>query len=154
MDNNFEEKYNKHVNTVFKIALVYLKNPQDAEEVVQETFIKFYNSTMEFKDCNHEKAWLITVSSNICKNILKSCWFRKTTTLEDLSNYTIEDKYLGIIEEVFKLPIKYKTVIYLYYYEGYSTKEISEILNENLSTVKSNLHRGRKLLKISLVEVY
>lgn len=149
----FEEIYNRHVDTVFKIAIVYLKNQVDAEEVVQETFIKLLNTNKEFNDHNHEKAWLITVASNHCKNILKHSWFKRVVCVDELSQYTTDDIQLGIIEDVLNLPYKYKSVIYLYYYEGYSINEISKILDLKVSTVKSNLHRGRKLLKIKLEEV-
>lgn len=149
----FEEIYNRHVDTVFKIAIVYLKNQVDAEEVVQETFIKLLNTNKEFNDHNHEKAWLITVASNHCKNILKHSWFKRVVCIDELSQYTTDEIQLGIIEDVLNLSYKYKSVIYLYYYEGYSINEISKILDLKVSTVKSNLHRGRKLLKIKLEEV-
>lgn len=149
----FEGIYNRHVDTVLKIAIVYLKNQIDAEEVVQETFLKLLNTDKKFNDYDHEKAWLITVASNLCKNTLKNSWFKRVVCVDELSQYTTVSTELGIIEDVLNLPYKYKIVIYLYYYEGYSINELSKILDLKVSTVKSNLHRGRKLLKIKLEEV-
>lgn len=151
---NFEELYNRQVNTVLKICVMYLKNISDAEEATQETFIKYMRYKPQFEDENHEKNWLITTASNICKNMLKSAWFRKITCEDDLSHFYKDEKDYGILQDILELPYKYKMSIYLFYYEGYSTEEIAKILDTKPSTVRSNLHRGRNLLKISLGSEY
>lgn len=151
---NFEEIYNRQVNTVLKICVMYLKNINDAEEATQETFIKYMRYKPRFEDENHEKNWFITTAANICKNMLKSAWFRKITCEDDLSNFYKDEKDYGILQDILELPYKYKMSIYLFYYEGYSTEEIAKILDIKPSTVRSNLHRGRNLLKISLGSEY
>ena len=110
------------------------------------------NSNVSFKDEAHEKAWLIVTASNICKNNLKH-WFRsKRSDYDDYLNHLrhIDSYDFEVLEEVLSLPTKYKTVIYLYYYEGYSSVEISRTLGVKESTIRSWLYRGRKLLKKSL----
>ncbi|MGL5347620.1 MAG: RNA polymerase sigma factor [Peptostreptococcaceae bacterium] len=151
---NFEEIYNRQVNTVLKICVMYLKNIDDAEEATQETFIKYMRYNPEFEDIKHEKNWFIRTSANICKNILKSAWFKKIICSDDLSHFYKDEKDYDILQEILDLPYKYKMSIYLFYYEGYSTEEIAQILDTKPATVRSNLHRGRKLLKISLGSEY
>ena len=151
---NFEEVYNRQVDTVFKICVLYLKKIDDAEEATQDTFIKYMKYNPEFENIKHEKNWFIKTATNICKNILKSSWFKKIVCSEDLSHFYQEEKDYDILQEILELPHKYKMSIYLFYYEGYSTEEIAQILDMKPSTVRSNLHRGRKLLKISLGSDY
>lgn len=151
---NFEEVYNRQIDTVLKISVMYLKNIEDAEEATQETFIKFMRYKPEFEDAKHEKNWFIKTSANICKNMLKSSWFKKITCSDDLSHFYKEEKDYEILQEILELPYKYKMSIYLFYYESYSTEEIAQMLDTKPATVRSNLHRGRKLLKISLGSEY
>ncbi|MGL4912320.1 MAG: RNA polymerase sigma factor [Romboutsia sp.] len=151
---DFEEVYNRHVDMVLKICVLYLKNIHDAEEATQETFIKLMKYKPKFENKEHEKNWLIKTASNICKNILKSSWFKKITCSDDLSHFYKDEKEYDILQEILDLPYKYKMSIYLFYYEGYSTDEIAKILDTKPATVRSNLHRGRNLLKISLGSEY
>lgn len=146
--------YNRQVDTVFKICVLYLKKIDDAEEATQDTFIRYMKYNPEFETIKHEKNWFIKTSTNICKNILKSSWFKKIVCSEDLSHFYQEEKDYDILQEILELPHKYKMSIYLFYYEGYSTEEIAQILDTKPSTVRSNLHRGRKFLKISLGSDY
>jgi RNA polymerase sigma-70 factor (ECF subfamily) len=128
-----------------------MKSKTEAEDALQETFEKLLKNKKKFKDFSHEKAWLIVTSSNICKNKL-NYWFRKKITVFDEkfipNNLHNDDSEL--LDEVLMLPKKFKIVIYLYYYEGYSGKEIAAILNKNEVTIRSQLSRGRKMLKKSL----
>ncbi|WP_270646609.1 RNA polymerase sigma factor [Paeniclostridium hominis] len=151
---NFEEVYNLQVDTVFKICVLYLKKIDDAKETTQDTFIRYLKYNPEFENIKREKNWFIKTATNICKNILKSSWFKKIVCSEDLSHFYQEEKDYDILQEILELPHKYKMSIYLFYYEGYSTEEIAQILDMKPSTVRSNLHRGRKLLKISLGSDY
>lgn len=92
--------------------------------------------------------------ANVCKNMLKTIWFKRVTCLEDLSYFYKDEKDYGVLQDILDLPYKYKMTIYLFYYEGYSTEEIAKILNTKPATIRSNLHRGRKLLKITLGSEY
>ncbi len=151
-NNNIEEIYNRHVNTIYRLCFVFMKNQADTEDAVQNTFIKLIISNIVFNNPDHEKAWLINTASNHCKNSLKY-WFRsKRNNYEDYIHLLqSEDSYdFELLDELLSLPDKYKTVIYLYYYEGYSTVEISDLLNIKEGTVRSQLSRARKLLRKNL----
>ena len=148
--------FNRHVNTVYKISLMYLKNSQDAEDAVQNVFLKIVKGDYKFESLEHEKAWLIVTTQNYCKNILKNWWRKKRSDIESLPEPSyIEDLSSDDTwKQILKLPRKYKMVIYLYYYEGYSTEEISQILEIKSSTIRTQLSTGRKRLKIILEEEY
>ncbi|NMB27951.1 MAG: sigma-70 family RNA polymerase sigma factor [Tissierellia bacterium] len=146
--------YNRNVDTVYRISLMYLKNTPDAEDAVQDIFFKLIHGNHKFENLEHEKAWLIVTSQNYCKNILKNWWRKKRIDI----NSILEPSYIENLphdntwQQVLSLPNKYKMVIYLYYYEGYSTDEISEILKTKSSTIRTRLCRARKKLKIILEE--
>lgn len=148
--NNFEELYNEYIDMIYRICLMYLKNTHDAEEVTQDVFMKYLRYLPDFENKDHAKRWFIKTTANTCKNVLKSSWFKKIICFDSVPesiNYKKEDT---ILQEILELPYKYKISIYLFYYEGYRTDEISNILNMNPSTVRSNLSRARKKLKLSL----
>lgn len=147
---DFKEKYDQYCKLIYKIAFIHLGNKADSEEAVQEVFIKLYRNAPEFHDSEHEKAWLIRVTSNHCKNMLRSFWRKKVTQFEDLSVYFGSQKELENAQLIINLPTKYKTIIHLYYYEGYAVKEISDILKITESAVKMRLKRGREMLKMEL----
>lgn len=146
--------YNRNVDTVYRISLMYLKNISDAEDAVQDIFLQLIHRNPKFENLEHEKAWLIVTSQNYCKNILNNWWRKKRTDI----NSVLEPSYIedlsrdNIWQQVLSLPNKYKMVIYLYYYEGYSTDEISELLKIKSSTIRTRLCRARKRLKIILEE--
>jgi RNA polymerase sigma-70 factor (ECF subfamily) len=145
------EIYNRHVSTVYKICFMFLKNRADTEDAVQATFLKLINYKQTFCNAEHEKAWLIVTAQNQCRNILKHWWARKRDDLSMDADYpTSVEHHDETLEQVLLLPGKYKIPIYLFYYEGYSTKEISEILKIKESTIRSQLHTGRKKLKFYL----
>lgn len=144
-----EELYHRHVKTVYRICFSYLKNPADTEDAVQETFVKAIAWQGQFSDSEHEKAWLIVTAANLCKNQLRHWWRRRVEIGEESATdhasapFEIDETFQAVME----LPDKFKTAIYLHYYEGYTSVEIAKILKSNESTVRSNLLRGRKLLK-------
>lgn len=142
----------RYTNLVYRLALVYLRSVQDAEDATQEVFLRLFQSNVAFQSDAHRKAWLITVTGNYCKNQLKSFQHRKSVSLEDAFLPVHEDEKHEIILEVLKLPLKFRNVLYLYYYEGYTTAEVASLLHEKESTVRSHLMRGRKLLKHVLEE--
>lgn len=153
-DAQFTCLVDKYIDTVFRVALNYLKVSADAEDITQSVFEKLLRQRKEFESDDHIRHWLIRVTINECKHLLRSPW-RKVGNLDDYARTipfeTTEqsDLYLSAME----LPKKYRLPIYLYYYEGYSTKEIAEILKIPNGTVCTNLRRGRELLKKHLLEV-
>ncbi|GKU25226.1 RNA polymerase sigma factor [Clostridium folliculivorans] len=150
LTDNFSQKYKIYSDMLFKICMIYLGNKEDAEEAVQESFLKLIYKSPQFNSNEHEKAWLIRVTINVCKDILRSIWRKRVINTEDIERYYDSSKELEIMEEIIRLPSKYKDVIYLYYFEDYSIKDISKILKVTESAVKMRLKRGRDTLKIKL----
>lgn len=147
-DEEIEKIYNRHLDTIYRICYSFMKNAADPEDMVQETFLKLIVSGKQFQSEPHEKAWLIVTASNACKDALKRRR-RKTENIEDYPSLTYktsvpENPMLAV---VLSLPIKYKEVVYLYYYEGYQTPEIAKMLHCSDSTVRNRLARARKYLK-------
>lgn len=142
----------KYADTVFRICILHLKNKNDAEDIFQEVFLKFALNDKEFENANHEKAWIIRVTINACKDLIKSFFRSRTISIDKLISVADEEKedLSYVLEAVLKLPVKYRDAIYLHYYEGYSALEIGEILGKNENTVYSILSRGRSMLKESL----
>lgn len=143
--------YQRHVKTVYRVCYLYMKNPQDTEDMVQSTFLKLFQYPGEFSDSEHEKAWLIVTAGNLCKDQLKSWWRKRRVSLEE----SIQCQEVGplpdeTLEKVLALPPQYREALYLYYYEGYSTPELASILHKKEATVRSYLHRGRALLKMEI----
>lgn len=137
---------NKYASTVYRLALARTKNTHDAEDILQEVFIKYMKANIDFESEDHRKAWILRVTINCSKNLLTSAWFRRTTKLEDNISVSIKENS-EVYKYVLDLPPKYRTVIHLFYYEDMSTLEISKVLDTKESTVRSQLHRARKLLK-------
>lgn len=136
----------KYSNMIYRLAFSILKNRDDSEDVYQEVIMKFCKHYGEFKDEEHEKAWLIRVTVNQCKSLLRLSWFKNREELDE--NIPHLDKVKDdVYYAVSGLPLKYRTVIYLFYYEEYKISEIANILNEKESTIKSQLSRARKMLK-------
>lgn len=144
----------KYGDRLLRVAYSYLHNMSDAEDILQETLIKYIQSAPEFKDENHEKAWLITVASNLSKNKIKYNKIREADELDEGLVAKNEEDLSFVWEAVKSLPEKQREVIHLFYQEGYSTTEISGILDRKESTVRSDLLRARKQLKKILKEAY
>jgi len=145
------EIYKRHMTTVYRVCFAYMKNPSDTEDAVQDTFYKMMKCGAAFESEKHEKAWLIRIATNVCKNSVKH-WFRKGVDLMDYENLlSTEDIEIDdTFEVVMRLPDKYKTVVYLYYYEGYTTPEISNIIQKPQSTIRNYLYEARGILKEQL----
>lgn len=153
-DINIEPIYNRNISTIYKICYMLLHNRDDAEDAVQTVFMKLISVSPAFHSTEHEKAWLIVTAQNHCKNILKQSWKRKRIDIESIEEPISENEgwKKELLQEVFRLKDKYRIVIYLYYYEGYSTEEIGKMLHLNSATVRTRLHTGRKNLKMNLEE--
>jgi RNA polymerase sigma-70 factor, ECF subfamily len=141
----------KYSDMLIRVCFSYMKNMNDAEDIAQDVFVKLMEKKPSFEDDNHEKAWLIRVAINLSKNRLKTAWFRKTLPLDEIS-YNFTPKENSVMGAVLKLPAKYGGIILLYYFEEYNIAEIAAILGHKESTIGSQLHRARKLLKLSLRE--
>ena len=153
MDRKFERIVNTYADMLFRIALHYLKNTSDAEDAVQQTFLKIIEKNMHFESFDHEKAWLIRVCTNLCKDSLKSSHRKKTQPLQTDADKTYSDaEDFYIIDHIRTLPHKQKIAIYLFYYENMSVKEIADTMQEKQNTVLSSLNRGRKKLAKLLKE--
>ncbi|GKU28384.1 RNA polymerase sigma factor [Clostridium folliculivorans] len=148
--NYYREKIEAYGNTVYKICRLYLKENADIEDVFQKVFLKLIEKKPSFKDNNHEHAWFIKVTANTCKDFLKSYWNKNTVPINDIDSATEDIELSEVFEAVFSLEPKYKIVIYMYYYEGYPTSEISNILKVNQATIRTRLKRARDKLKNKL----
>lgn len=156
-DSKTEDVYNRHKLMIYRICLVYMKNIADAEDIIQETFVKLMCSNKTFESEEHEKAWLIRTCINLCKNQLKH-WWRKRDDIDDYNNLantndisaSKTDANIDVLKEISNLSVKYKTVIYLYYYEGYTSIEIAKMLKKPNSTIRNQLADARKILKNTL----
>lgn len=146
-DNEVEEVVQKYGSIIFRISYCILCNVQDAEDAVQETFLKYMTKSPEFLSEEHRKAWLIKVSTNISKNMLMFRIRREALNIDDVINIGIPQDDISIFEMIMSIPTKYKIVMTLYYVEGYRSKEIAEILDINEAAVRKRLQRGRELLK-------
>ena len=142
----FADFIHRHENRVYRTAFAIIGNKTDAEDIMQEVFFKVISSTPVFESEKHEIAWLTRVTVNQCRSLLRSSWWRKTEPL--LDTYPAQnDTQHELIETIQKLPQKHRIAIYLFYYEGYSVKEIAEITGQKESTLKSHLKRAREKLK-------
>lgn len=149
-----ERLLKEYGNPVLRLAYSYLHNMQDAEDILQETLIRYLQSAPVFENSEHEKAWLLRVAVNLSKNRIDYNRLRETDELDEKLQQEEREDLAFVWEAVRELPEHYREVIHLYYYEGYSTKEIAKILQSRESTVRSNLKRGREKLKAFLKEAY
>lgn len=144
-DKDIADIYNRNIDMIYRLSFAYLKNSNDAEDCVQDVFLNLYRSKKVFENFEHEKAWIIVTTANICKNKLKNFWTRRVTVgeIEKSIDFEIDDT----LSTVMKLPAKYKDVIYLYYYEGYTCSKIAQMLEKPESTIRNHLSEARKRLK-------
>lgn len=150
----FREFYDRQVKRVYRLAMVMMGNISDAEDVTQTVFLKAWEKKPDFRDEDHEIAWILTTTRNQCKDIHKSFYRRKRADLENAPEpqVTLETQMDSEIWEALQsLAEKYRMVLYLYYYEGYSVRELSVILRRRESTLQTQLATGRKQMK-SLLE--
>ena len=147
---DIKEVIEKYSNMLFRISYCILCNRQDAEDALQDTFFKYITKAPEFKDDEHEKAWLIKVITNISKNMLITRLKRKTVDIEELKHIGVNDTDSGVFSAVMELPVKYKMVMTLYYIEGYTSAQISDMLSISEAAVRKRLQKGRELLKLEM----
>ena len=146
-----ERVVNEYATMLLRVAYSQLNNRTEAEDAVQEVLLKYMEKAPVFQSEEHEKAWLLRVTVKHCKNHLASAWFRKRADLDE-GIPALDNEELEVVSAVAALPAKYRAVVHLYYFEGYSTKEIAEILHSRPNTVSSRLSRARALLAKALKE--
>lgn len=157
-----DDSYEKHAerllddygNSILRLAYSYLHNMSDAEDVLQDTLIRYLKAAPNFRDEIHEKRWLLRVAGNISKNRIDYNNVRQSDELSDQLEKDGRDDLAFVWDAVKALPVKYREVIHLYYYEGYQTSEIAALLKEKDATIRSRLDRGRDKLKNILKEAY
>lgn len=151
-----EEEVNRAIerysDTVKRLCFVHLKNDADTEDIFQNVFLKYVLSPVVFENSEHEKAWFIRVTINACKDLLKSFFRSRAVSLDEVVEQAgpANDERSEVMHAVLKLPEKYRRVIYLHYYEGYTAPQIGEILGKNVNTVYTLMTRARQLLKTEL----
>lgn len=155
-ESELKQSIETYSDTIKRICFLYLKNESDTEDVFQDVFLKYALFSGVFNSPEHEKAWLIRVTINRCKDVLKNFYRRNIVSINHLENIIGDEfeSYSELLETVLSLPEKYKVVIYLFYYENYSVHEISKILHKNENTIYTNLSRGREKLKKLLGDDY
>lgn len=148
----YDEIASKYIDTIYRLALSRTKSTQYAEDITQDVFVKLIDSRKSFETEEHLKAWLLRVTINLTKDLFSSAWFKRTSELDENISYTSEEEEGDLPQAVAALPKKYRTVIHLHYYEGYQVDEIAQITGVSVGTVKSQLHRGRQMLKTIMEE--
>jgi RNA polymerase sigma-70 factor (ECF subfamily) len=155
-DKEFLELYERNIKRIYQICFMHLKNQADAEDAVQTVFLKYLKSEKKFIDDEHEKAWFIKVAQNHCRDVLRYWWRSHQVDIENIPEIqafeTCESALL--LEKLLELPRKYKDILFMYYFEGYSVKEISKHLHRNESTIRTQLSKGRERLKINIGGYY
>lgn len=146
--------YESYADRVFAAAFSICRCRDDADDVVQDTFIQYFSQNREFESEEHIKAWLLRVAINRAKDITSSFWRRNRVSWEEHMDELVfeEPADKGLFSAVMQLPERYRIVIHLFYFEDYSVGEIAALLLTREGTVKSQLSRGRKLLKNMLME--
>lgn len=150
---NINGLIDKYKSTVYGIALSRLGSKEDADDVFQEVFLALFRKNMSFESEDREKYWIIRTTINQCKKLSLSSWSRKTVPMEDMQEQTgfFESREENAVFcAVTELPEKYRTVIYLYYFEEFSAEEIGKILKVRAATVRMRLTRARTMLKSKL----
>ena len=139
----------QYSDMVRRLCMVHLKNHADTEDIFQTVFLKYVLSSVSFENEEHEKAWFIRVTINACRDLLRSFFRSRTVPLDELIDLPADapSESREVLEAVLELPGKYRDVVYLHYFEGYTAPEIAGLMKKNVNTVYSLLARAKKLLK-------
>ena len=145
------EAIERYGDTVRRLCMLHLKNEADTQDIFQTVFLKYLLHTADFESREHEKAWFIRVTISACRDVLKSVFRRRTVSLEEVRDLPAPEGEGGdVLRAVLSLPRKYREVVYLHYYEGYTAPEIGDILGRNVNTVYTDLTRAREKLRSML----
>ena len=153
-ENKIEDAVREYTQMVLNIAYTYTKNSHDAEDIAQDVFLSLYRNMWKIGSDEYMKAWLIRVTINKSKNHMKTAWIRKRSEMPNVQQDLPTNETGDLLNAVLSLDVKYKIPIYLMYYEGYSIKEISEIVKIKPATIGTRLKRGREILKTLLGDDY
>ena len=148
-----EDLFDRYHTMVYRLAFVRIKSTSDADDILQEVFIRYLRFSPVFRDEEHCKAWLLRTTLNCTNSFLGSAWMRRTAPLDETLPTELQEPD-SVYPHVMRLSQKYRTVIHLYYYEGYTTAEIAQLLRQKESTVRSHLHRARAILRENLKGAY
>lgn len=151
-DEIFEKRARAYGDTIFRVALHGVRDRGEAEDVTQTVLLRLYQYTGNFEGEDHLKHWLLRVTVNECRKVLRSPWKKRTIPLEDWDGPAEEREAEGVLDAVMALDGKYRLPVYLYYYEGYSVQEVAGILRVNPSTIQTRLQRAREKLRNALTE--
>lgn len=145
----FEHYYQFYFNDIFRYVLTITKNEDETLDIVQNVFMKLFQQEQNFLNSQHVKSWCLKVAHNESINLFKQWYRNKRVEVEDFNSFVGAQTSHNdsLLQQVFNLPLKYRQVIYLFYYEGYSIKEISNLINVSENTIKTRLSRGRDALK-------
>lgn len=145
------EAIERYGDTVRRLCMLHLKNEADTQDIFRTVFLKYLLHTADFESREHEKAWFIRVTINACRDVLRSVFRRCTVSLEEIRDLPAPEGEGGeVLRAVLSLPPKYREVVYLHYYEGYTAPEIGGILGRNVNTVYTDLTRAREKLRTML----
>lgn len=153
-----EQEFNlaveQYLNMVYRIALNWFGSVHDAEDAAQEVMLRLWKNTSGFEGDAHLRHWLMRVTINVCKDLSRTPWRLHSVPLAQAPPQPCADEpeAQAVVEEILRLPKKYRVPLYLYHYEGYSVREISALLRANPSTIRTRLSRARELLKHQLEE--
>lgn len=142
----------RHGRQILHLAWSYLHSQADAEDVLQDAMVQLMKTSPQFQSEDHEKAWLLRVAINLCKNRLKNPWRQHDELPEDYPAQGIPEESMELLQAVSALPLKYREVIHLFYYEDATTAQIAALLGKHESTVRSLLSRAREMLRVTLRE--
>lgn len=138
----------KYSDMLYRICIVMLCNEQDAQDAVQDTFCRYLEKKPVFRDAEHEKAWLIRVAANICRDMLRFRTRHPKISIDEVENTLAKPEQRETLRELLELPVKQKAAIYLHYVEGYSVKEVADIMGITEGAVKMRLRRGREQMRM------
>ena len=146
------EVIQRYGDMVRRLCMVHLKNYADTEDIFQTVFLKYALASVSFDSDEHEKAWLIRVTLNACRDLLRSVFRSRTVSLEELVEKParLAADHREVLEAVLSLPARYRDVVYLHYYEDYTAPEIAQILGKNVNTIYTRLTRAKGLLREKL----
>ena len=150
--NRLEELVAKHEHTLYRAALALLGDPQEAEDAVQDTFLRYLEKRPELRDRDHEKAWLLKVTANRCKSLLRTRKRHPAVELLDIYPVPEDEGSRELMEAILALPANQRSAVHLHYYEGYTSEEIGMILGQRPGTVRSHLSRAREALRRYLTD--
>ena len=144
----------QYADTVKRFCMLHLHNAADTEDIFQTVFLKYLHYDGEFENAEHEKAWFIRVTVNACKDLQRSFFRSRTVALDCIEEQTsiMHEDHREVLEAVLQLPLKYRKVIYLHFYEDYTIPQIADILGKNQNTVYTHLNRAKALLRKHLKE--